>query len=780
MKNKLLAIIRLLSSTVIIFTILYLIIGEINLPDESQNNYNQIAIFDAKWTQLLPDGSRKEVTIPGTVDVFDGEAVVETTLPSNIHKNDIIVFRSSKQEYEVLVDGETRISYNTNSSRIWGNTSPTKYLYLELTPSDEGKTLTVHTRSEGNYAGIFHDMYYSDYTGFWVYQLKTQGFSFVVGLFMLIAGILALVIAGGVTLIYKRAIKLLHISVGVIIIAVWILANSSFRQVIFPNISIISDIAFIMVSLMPAPFALYMDSVQSGKYHEIYIVEALLSNLNALILLILQAFNIVDYADSFLVSAFFLMVFIITMFVTLIIDCVTKRIKKYLITAISIAIASGIAIALVVDYLINDSTMDVSPACLGLLLMLSISIFDTFVEFANLEKERNHAVSANDLKSQFLANMSHEIRTPINAIIGMNEMILRESNDDTIKGYANDVENSSKALLATVNDVLDFSKIESGKMDIINNEYNLRNLIDRVVSIIGPRFDIKGLTFKINVENSIPNKLIGDELRIQQIMMNLLTNAVKYTDKGSVVLNIRHNKLSDETINLSFVVRDTGKGIKSEDLEVLFDSFKRLDLKENNSIEGTGLGLSITKRLTELMEGSITVESEYRAGSTFTIVLPQKVSDPAPIGSYDRTQKASVDNNSDSKKRELHTKKPANEIRILVADDVPMNLKVFTGLLKGTGVTIDAVNSGIKALENWNTTTYDIVFLDHMMPQMDGIECGHKMRESLDKNPNTPLIMLTANAISGMREMYLSEGFDDYLSKPFKSKDLINMIDKYC
>ena len=390
------------------------------------------------------------------------------------------------------------------------------------------------------------------------------------------------------------------------------------------------------------------------------------------------------------------------------------------------------------------------------------------------------AENASRQKSTFLANMSHEIRTPINAIMGMNEMVLRECENDNIRIYSENIQSASRLLLSLVNDVLDFSKIESGKMEIVCDNYYLDVMIHDVVNLIRGKAEQKNLEFYVEVQKEIPNQLFGDELRNRQIIGNLLNNAVKYTQEGSVSLKITYDTSEPEDgeqnrIELLIQVSDTGIGIRQEDMGKLFGNFERLDLEKNRNIEGTGLGLAITKKLAEAMGGSVEVTSEYGRGSTFSVRLPQKVVDSTPIGEFEMGAVAETDTQGVYMEK-FH----APEARILVVDDNNMNLMVVKGLLKKTKVQIVTCNNGRECLERMQKEHFHIILLDHMMPGMDGMEVI-KRTQTLENNrcTSTPIIALTANALKGMKEMYLEAGFTDYLSKPVDGEKLEQMVRKY-
>lgn len=395
----------------------------------------------------------------------------------------------------------------------------------------------------------------------------------------------------------------------------------------------------------------------------------------------------------------------------------------------------------------------------------------------NLHIQLETEKKANKAKTDFLSNVSHEIRTPINAIMGMDEMILRETSEVNITQYALDIQESAKILLSLVNGILDSSKIEAGKMEIIPVEYDLSSLINDLVNLTAQRARDKHLDLFVNVDKEIPHVLFGDEVRLRQCITNILTNAVKYTSEGSITLSLGYRKLKDgRNIVISVAVTDTGAGIKQEDIKKLFHPFERIDEVKNRNIEGTGLGMSIVQNLLFLMGSQLNVESEYGKGSTFSFDIVQRVVNWDPIGDYAETY-----NRIAVTAKQYNEKFTAPEAKILVVDDVPMNLKVVVNLLKKTKIRIDTADSGFEMLDRIQQKRYDIIFLDHRMPDMDGIETLQKMNDMGEENlcKGVPVIALTANAVTGSREMYFKAGFTNYLSKPIDSDKLEEMIVHY-
>lgn len=389
------------------------------------------------------------------------------------------------------------------------------------------------------------------------------------------------------------------------------------------------------------------------------------------------------------------------------------------------------------------------------------------------EESKKKAEVANQAKSNFLANVSHEIRTPIHAVLGMNEMILRECDEETILEYARNVQSASSGLLALINDILDISKIESGKMELVPTEYSLFHLIKDCYNMIDVQMKQKNLAFSVENESMIPNRLYGDEVRIRQIVFNLLTNAYKYTEEGSVTLRIKHKEVSKAEILLVISVEDTGIGISEENRPYLFESFERVDKERNRNIEGSGLGLAITRELVELMQGNIDVISTPGKGSLFYVEIPQRVIGSEPMGKF-------YDRYNETMEHIVYKEKwQAKNAKILVVDDIEINLMVAKNLLKNTGICIDTALSGEDALAMTKETKYDLILLDHMMPGMDGIETLQRLKAQKGANDDTPVIASTANALSGADKTYKEYGFVDYLVKPTTGKEMEQMILRY-
>ena len=387
-----------------------------------------------------------------------------------------------------------------------------------------------------------------------------------------------------------------------------------------------------------------------------------------------------------------------------------------------------------------------------------------------LELEKDAANASNKAKSDFLANMSHEIRTPMNAIIGMDEMILRSSPSDAIKKYALNIQSAGKTLLSIINGILDFSKIESGKMDLIPVEYSFASVMNDIVNMTAKKAKDKGLEYNLKVSEDIPSVLKGDEIRVRQVMLNLINNAIKYTHEGSVSVDVSYDAA---TSMLWVIVKDTGIGIKEDDLDKLFGSFQRLEEDKNRNIEGTGLGLNIAMRLVQMMEGTINVSSTYGEGTTFSAQMKQTVIDRTPVGDFAQNISKIQERSNDYRPTLV-----APDASVLIVDDNEMNLEVISSLLEDTRIRVTTAMSGTECLELLKEKSYDVVLLDQMMPGLSGVQTLAEIKKQ-HLADDTPVVALTADAIVGARDNYISQGFTDYLSKPVMYDALEAILLKY-
>ncbi len=427
--------------------------------------------------------------------------------------------------------------------------------------------------------------------------------------------------------------------------------------------------------------------------------------------------------------------------------------------------------------LANPLNVFLPLAVLALTLGLLIFMYTYAYRYqqVRLDKAISEANTANEAKSAFLDNMSHEIRTPMNSIIGMNEMILREEDRPEITEYALVIQRAGRALLGIINDILDFSKLQDRKMEITPIRYDLSSLINDIVNIAAEQSKKKSLSFSVNVDKKIPRILDGDEYHIRQVMLNLLSNAIKFTERGGITVMIGYEQLDSNNILLKCSISDTGIGIKSEDIDYIFQPFEHIEMQRQFRSDGSGLGLPIVQKLLQLMGTELKVESIYRKGSTFSFEVKQAVMKWEPIGDYERAFSVAAAHQA---MRGRSFKAP--NAKVLVVDDADVNLLVFANLLKNTKIKVDTATSGVEMLQLVRMNKYDMIFLDHRMPGMDGIEAFEAMKKITDGlNIHTPVIALTANAVLGARQMYIDKGFNDYVSKPVDTVRLEQILLEY-
>ena len=413
---------------------------------------------------------------------------------------------------------------------------------------------------------------------------------------------------------------------------------------------------------------------------------------------------------------------------------------------------------------------DVDGDVRGYTILLT-DITATVEQIKSINLMREKAEAANQAKTQFLANMSHEIRTPMNAVVGLSELIIEESRGRKMYDYACDIKSAALNLLSIINDILDLSKVEAGKMELVNNDYHVQILVHDTISMVKVAASQKGLQMKVDLDENMPYMLHGDEGRIRQVLINLINNAIKFTRHGSVSLGVSGDFFDDDTYEMRFEVKDTGIGIKEEDLEHIYEAFQQLDMNINRKEEGTGLGLAITKNLVQLMNGDIQVESVYGEGTTFRVVIKQKVVTRDTIKDKPITREKLKQ--TDMRMFEC------DSYNVLVVDDNIINRKIVVKMLKEYKFNVHEADSGMKAIEHAKENKYDMILMDHMMPEMDGVEATGIIRSQCPLNEDAIIIALTANAIEGAKEMYLANGFQDFLAKPFERVQLHDMLSKW-
>jgi len=763
--------INLIFAVLVLAVFCYFIIGEWFLPADELGDAYICTEYSGKWERISADGTREPIGIPGKCEADRNEiVVVETKLPETIEQGRYLCFRSAKQDMRFYIDGELRQEYSTRKGRLFGRMSAAAYVFLEVGGEDAGKVLRIETQTDSSYSGIFFTVYYGNPMGVWNYFFKRLGLELVVAFVTLILSIIAITGSMILRFCYHRKVALEYLGFGILVAAVWLITNSTFRQLLFPNLSIVNDITFLMIMLLSLPYLLYMNEIQKGRYRWAYQAMEGIVIINFFLCSGLHMTGLCDFTDTIGYVSVFCILSIVLMVATILLDLRRGMIREYTFVAVGMLGVCIAAFVQIIIYFQNINLFNGVILAVGLIFLLVFSTISTVHEVMVMDREKQQAQQASESKGRFLANMSHEIRTPIHAVLGMDAMILRESKEPQIREYALDIQNAGQTLLSLINDVLDISKIESGKLEILPVEYDFSSLIHDVMNMTAMKAKDKGLALNLSVDKELPSRLWGDDVRIRQILVNLMSNAVKYTETGSVTLAVRV-AIQDDVADLQFRVEDTGIGIREEDIEKLYHEFERIEEQRNRKIEGTGLGMNITTQLLELMGSRLQVESVYGKGSVFSFTLEQKIMSHEPVGDLEQRIKNQAETYS------YQAMFTAPEAQVLVVDDNAVNRRVFVKLLKATQVKVDEAAGGEECLELVRKKAYDLIFLDHMMPDLDGIAVLHKMREWKEYPcKSTPVIALTANAVTGAREMYLKEGFQNFLSKPVNPEKLERMI----
>lgn len=735
--------------------------------------YEECHELSQRWALITEDGKTEDVELPCKHKAAPSTKVIlEKRLPAYITADDYLSLRTINQNVNVYIDDELRYSFSQPDTLIkWAN-PVSRYLYVNISDADCNKIIRIEFIKNVGATRNFSRVYIGEKNSLIANYMRIQKSAIVFAVIFFLLGLICIVVGLSLRIATNGLIRVDYIGVAMFLAALWNTTKSDFRDMVFSNISNLHVIPLLCLMLLTIPLALYYNWLQKMRYTRFYQIVIAISLAHFVIWFLLVALGITNYENSLFSTGAILLLQGGGLVVTVIKDAKKKLLKDYLpvLAGLLLFVTSGfgqLAIKMMPE-IGEEGTI----LCMGFALFTLTAYYHAIRMAVRLNSEKKAAYLAADVKSQFLATMSHEIRTPINAVLGMNEAILRESTEENILGYANDVDTAGKLLLSLINDILDFTKLESGKMTLVPTAYKLKGLVTFCVNMVNNRAKEKGLNLIVTVDKDTPSVYFGDETRIQQIITNLLTNAVKYTKRGEVELKVSCEKKSEDDGDLIISVRDTGRGIKEENREWLFKPFVRVEEHRNTKIEGTGLGLAITHKFVELMNGSIEVDSTFGKGSTFTVRLPQQIISWEPVGEISSTENKE---HEERRKEENHFKAPG--VKMLVVDDVQLNLKVVNSLLKKSEMEIDNATGGEECLEKTKTKKYDIILLDHMMPGKDGIQTLWDLRKDKENlNIDTPVVMMTANALNGAKEEYMGIGFSDYISKPFNLSDLQAVI----
>lgn len=694
----------------------------------------------------------------------DGDQTISLILPQDIKDNEYLFFET-RNDVSVYINDELRKDFVENRDiNIPGGSFKRFLMSVPLEKEDSGAEIVIVRQTPQDIDTDVPEIFISTRYGAVSRMLRTGGMAFILSFIVLIFSFAAFIVSIVLSILYRQRIDMLYGALGIFVIACWLITDSQLFPFIFGVYHVNGLLSFLFCLIIPLPLIVFISSIQRGRYKTGLMAVMVISIINAAGWPLLHFTGIIPFYHVRTIANDILVVLAVLGLAVLIADAVKGHVVTYRYTFIGfIGFLVGCLIELAFTLLdfrvIRDSVLMV----FGLGFLLIFIVIQQVDDLRKINMEKKHAIDISEAKTRFLASMSHEIRTPINAILGMNEMILRENSDKAIEDYSRNIKTSGKMLLMLVNDVLDFTRIESGKIEITKADFLMSEMLYDVLSLINERAEEKNLELKTEIAGEVPNELCSDEFRIRQILINLLNNAVKYTEKGTVTLVVG-GSYTDDDFKLVIKVRDTGKGIRKEDQEHLFEAFSRADVKSNINIEGTGLGLAIVKSIVDSMNGEYGVESEYGIGSEFWVVLPVEFKNTSLLENDFMERRVERPEVSDT------CSFIAPEAKILAVDDNQSNLTIVKLFLKRNGIVPELCSTGDGAEKLCTEKKYDLILLDHMMPEPDGIETLHFIRnDEFSLNKDTKVVVLTANAVAGSRQMYISEGFDEYLTKPIES-----------
>lgn len=777
-----------------ILIFLYAVVGKPLKGEPRVGNYSVGNLSDGWELSGLKNGEKRTVTLPASIerDTLEGRSVsISRALPEDLADGMNILARSIMQDITIYIDGEERGSYRTDNFVVMAEYLPSAFIEIPVSEEDSGKTITVVITPKKHSVVALENITYGYGWNPWYTVLRNSFGPIVIAVILILFGSASVITCLLIRDKIRGRQNVFYLARIMLIAGLWILGESELRQLFLAAPVLNTLYSFIFIETVTAFGAMYFNSTQNYEHNKIYSVLISLIAFQCTLNLILQFAGIADLYETLIFSQALSIATLVATGYCIVVDIKNKHIRRY--REIAIGMAFSIAMGLFEVYSFYANPNHVFGVFLGLGLVALA--FATFIqtlrdevrvaqENVRLAEAEEVAKAASDAKGRFLANMSHEIRTPVNAIVGLGEMIERETNEEKTRAYVADIKAASATLLDLINDILDLSKLESGKMDIIESEYSISDMLAGLYRMMKFKASEKKLDLIFEVDPELPSVVMGDVKRIRQILINLLTNGVKYTEKGYVKLTaslIGTEQITGEegnTVNSARIrvsVRDTGVGIKDEDIGRLTEKYVRVDERRNRNIEGTGLGLAITCELLNLMGSELKLESVYGEGSDFGFEIVQTIKDATPLGKFDPEMKP---------RRKESAYKPEFTIpdaRILICDDNNMNIRVFSGLLKKMSPKISKATSGKECIDLVvSQEPFDIIFLDHMMPEMDGIMTFERLckMEKFDRN-RTKVIILTANVISGARQKYMDAGFDDYLEKPVIPEALEAMIEKY-
>lgn len=800
----------------------------------------------SNWTMETDTMPAVEITLPITADVEVGETVRFKSIVPDYVQNGYYLGLLNSKNINITIDGRDRYNWRRENADVIGGPTHASYFFVALRQEDAGKEIVI-TKYGNTFNGGFDDFVIGDSYSVLSYFRDSRGpLQFIFALFIFFLSLVLVVFGMMFTVLEKKSVNIITAGLAVMTASAWLITDSLEFQLFFGIRHIDGFIAYILAMTMAFPFLAYIDGIQKYRYKNFYTLLCFTELINFIACTTLHVTGTVNFYDLLTFMNGIMGVIVVSTCSVVIYDMVIGKAKEYRRVAYGLLAFMTSCIIELIFLKLDKPWIDGLFMELGLLLLLCSAVLQQIIDLYNMEKERNQVYEANAAKSEFLTNMSHEIRTPINAILGMNEMIMQENQSSLIREYAEHIGHAGQLLLSMVNEVLDYSALQNGEDMIVNADYKPRQMIESVTAVLRDKATAKGLGLNIGMPGDLPLYLNGDERHIVRILANICSNAVKFTEKGNVTFAAECT-YDEEKGNyiLEFYIKDSGVGIPKEELNNLFSAFSRADIKKNRSVDGAGLGLAIVKSLLDDMGGTIEVTSEVGEGSTFIVRIPQNeavdkhdadtedVHNQKEIigscynGSSDEhdqeivsifNEKSVIDsiaknkgnanndnraenvdnsvaNKEDVSKAFEHSMDKDNnnqdldnysasyeapKAHVLAVDDNNANLIVVKEFLKKSKVILDMATGGDEAITKCQSTRYDIILMDHMMPEPDGIEAMHVIRESLESiNRKTPIIVLTANVIGDCKNNYICEGFDGYLSKPVDRTTLLKTIRKF-
>lgn len=717
----------------------------------------------------------QDLTAPFDAGGYYGKVVISTKLPYLV-QDDAVFCLLSRADCRIYVDGILRYTFDSSDNPLPGGAVKSIILQVPLEKSDGGKILSIVKNGGGSAVTGIRRVYLGNSLGIFDAILREYGWTFFPASMLFIVCLVTVGIGITKRLFGKDLNHLFLLGSCFILPTVWIIFDNVLFQYIFGTYYIEGTLEYMLAVLLPIPFMLYLNKIQNRQYEALY-TGLIIGDFATLITVSYAHFmGMADFHKTLPYICVAVGLIIVATLVSVVWDIIDHAAGEYWIFILGL---SGLGLSAIVDIIMMNlgfRWLDTLAITLGLIFLFGCAILNAAVTSARRQRQAYETLRQGQIKNDFFAKMSHEIRTPINAIMGMNEMILREDISEDVKKYAGNIGTASGYLLGIVNDILDYSKIEQGRDSILKLPYDTVDIITAIRTQINSHAGMTKLNVQLDVDENLPCRLEGDLLKIKQTVANILDNAYKYTDRGFIHITVLSQPLLGEPgkVMLAVQVEDSGIGIKEKDLESVFEEYVRVDEKGKL---GTGLGMSIVKSFVDMMGGYLTVDSTYGAGSVFNVAIPQRVLDDEPIGK-EAAGHQKIEINLPYKSRFR-----APTASLLVVDDNDMNIIVVRGLLNPCNMTIDAASSGEKLLEAVQRKHYDLILLDHMMPNMDGIEALKAMEKLTKKGrnmcQNTPVIVMTANAATGVEEEYIEEGFDDYIAKPVTAEALEDMCLKY-